>query len=118
MAKQQPITLPLAQEQPGSPFNIRFQLVFPTEGAIVRCPAFRVEPGVIITLKPVNGAIVNVGSCSIAEYPEALNTSSALSLPPAADVTLPWPIENTADIWATGFGNDGILVLIQKAQIG
>jgi hypothetical protein len=113
-----PITLPLAQEQPGPSLNLRFQLVFASTGAPVRCPAFTVAPGMVVTLRTINGAQLNTAVCFVADYPEALGTVASVAIPPGADVTLGWPIDNTGDIWAQGTEGDGLLVSIQQSAIG
>jgi hypothetical protein len=116
MAK--PIALPLAQEQPGPSLNLRFQLVFAVTGQPVQCPGFIVAPGMGVTLYPVNGTAVNTNPCYVADYPEALGTSSAVTLPAGGDVTKGWPVDHTGSIWASGTAGDGLLVTIQMASIG
>jgi hypothetical protein len=116
MAK--PIALPLASEQPGPSMNIRFQLVFTDDNGFIQCPGFQVAPGQVVTLRTVNGATLNASTIFVADYPEQLFTSSAFAIPPGADVTVPWPIDNTAQIFAKGDTTDGLLVSIQQASIG
>lgn len=113
------LQLPLAQDQPSEPMNIRFQLYFANQGQPYQCPGFRVVPGTVVTLRTANGSVINANPCYIAEDPEALlQTNAAFVAPPGADVTVPWPITNTCQIWATGSAGDGLLVTVQRAQVG
>lgn len=113
------LSLPLAQDQPSEPMNIYFQLYFAATSIPYQCPAFRVMPGMVVTLRTANGAGINANPTYIAENPDALfQTNAAFVAPPGADVTVPWPITNTAQIWAGGTQGDGLLVSVQKAQVG
>lgn len=115
--KQQLNLMPLAQQQPGPPINVRFQLVFKATNTPVQCPAFVVPPGASITLRTVNGATVNANECFVAERYALLGTSSQMAFPAGADVSLPWPVQNTAEIFAQGTMGDGLLVMVQLSQI-
>jgi hypothetical protein len=118
MAKP-PAALPLAMEQPGSAYMILFQMRFAADNVAQQCPAFRILPGMVVTLRTVNGSVVNANACQIADSPEgAIHSWGGTAIPPGADVTLPWPVENTGQIWAAGEVGDGLLITIQKQQIG
>lgn len=121
MAK--PLVLPLAQQQPGPSLNIRFQIIFAVPNVAVNVPGFRCAPGTSIELRTTNGITLNTAPVFIAETPEGLGLGTGarggIALPPGADVTLPWPVDNTAEIWCMGGAEgDGLLISIQQASIG
>jgi len=88
MTKNAP--LPLAQLQPGPAISLSFQLIFKVTGQAHQFPAYRIPPGMSVTLYTVNGSAVNANPSSIALYPEALKTSSGRICPAGADVSVPW----------------------------
>jgi hypothetical protein len=99
--------------------NIRFQMVFAVADRPYQCPAWIVPPGAVVTLRTVNGNILNTGSVFVAEYPEGLRNGNVMALPPGADVEVSWPVDNTCQIWASGQGpGDGLLVTVIQAAIG
>ena len=108
----------LAELQPQGALNLRFQLVFAVTGQPVNGPGFIVPPGAQVNLRTVNGAAVNANACSIGDYPEQLGTSTAMVLPPGADVTVPWPCNNLSQIWASGTAADGLLITLLVNSVG
>lgn len=113
-----PQPLPLAESQPGPAVTLTIQIKFTVTGAAVQFPAYRIPPGMSVTLYTVNGNAVNANPSSIALYPEALNTSSGRMCPAGADVSVPWAIDNLCELFASGTAGDGMLAVLQQAQIG
>ena len=118
MAK--PLTLPLADQLPRGSMNLRFQMVFANYDAPMQAPGWRVPPGAIVTLRPVNGSRLNTGTIFVSETPEGtLNSTASLALIPGADVAVPWPIDNLAELWACSqAAGDGLLITVQQQSIG
>lgn len=97
---------------------VQFQIVFAATNKPQQVPVFQVAPGMSVTVQGINGQAVNANPCYIGEFPESLGTSSSRVVPAGGDVTVPWPVNNTGQIWAQGTAGDGLLVLIQQAQVG
>lgn len=121
--KQAP-PLPLAMTEAGPSQSFSFQLLFNSDAYTVQqFPNFRIPPGMAVNLYPINGAKVNSFPCAIAEFPEALGnegnfTSSARVIPPGADVQIPWALDNLNQLHVTGYLGDGLLAVLQLAQVG
>ena len=114
----QKTALPLAELSPGPSLSLSFQIVFAVTGQAVQFPPYRIPPGMSVTLYTLNGSAVNAHSSSIGLYPEALNTSSARIIPAGADVSVPWNIDNLCELFAAGTEGDGLLAVLQLAQVG
>lgn len=118
MAQNKSLPLPLAESQPRGSFNIRFQLQFLVSGAVIRCPGFVVAPGQVVTVKGVNGSVVNTHTAFIGESPEILRTTSAQVVLPNADVSVSYPVDNLIEIFAQGVAGDGLLITVQSPSVG
>jgi len=108
----------LAQMQPRNSLNLSFQLIFAADNQPVNAPAFVVPPGASVTLRSINGSAINAQGCSISDHYEGVGRSGALFLPPGADVSVPWPVDNTNQIWVSGKAGDGLLISVQASQVG
>jgi hypothetical protein len=106
---------PLIVTTPGEPVREIFQLIFKTTGKVVACPFFRVQPGMIILIQPINGSEVNTEPCSVADRASLVGTSSATTLPPGQDVAVNW---DSSQIYAAGTEGDGILITFSQAAFG
>jgi hypothetical protein len=116
---QPKINVPLlAETQPQPPMQVRFQLIFVNPNLPLPCPAFRVAPGQVVQIYPINGQNVNAHPCQIAADPGYLGTPSARTLPAGVDVSTVWPTDNTGKIWAVGSTDDGLLVEITSQGVG
>jgi hypothetical protein len=109
---------PLVVTTPGPAFRTSFQLVFAVTGQVIQCPPFRVQAGMTVLISPINGSAVNANPCFLADRASLVNTSSASTLPAAADVSIPWLTDNTGKIFAAGTKGDGILVTISEPGFG
>lgn len=117
MAKQKNLPLPLAQNEPGPPTNLSFQLVFPASG-VAQGPSFVVPPGCSVTCEPVGPAGLNAAACYLAQYYDQLNTSYArIIVPGTGDVVVPWPVANLVQIYAFGEVGQGLLIKVQGGGI-
>jgi hypothetical protein len=110
--------LPLAETERGPSLSLSFQLVFKVTGKAMQFPAYRIPPGMSVTLYTVNGGAVNANPSFISLYPEALGTSSGRICPAGADVSVPWNIDNLCELFASGTEGDGMLAVLQLAQVG
>jgi hypothetical protein len=109
---------PLIVTTPGQSFQTTFQLVFKVTGQVYRFPSFRIQPGMVVILSPINGGSVNAHPCGVADRASLVGTSSGSILPAAADVSLPWLTDDTGKIFASGQSGDGILLTISEPGFG
>jgi hypothetical protein len=114
MAKNnKPAPLPLAQNEPGPPTNLYFQIAFKVTNAIYQGPGFVIPPGCTVTVEPVNGTGLNAQTCFVAPYSAALGTNSARPIVQGTgDVVIPWPVGNLSELYCTGTEGDGLLIKV------
>ena len=104
--------MPLAQLQPHRAESFIFALVLPQAAAgvakVVQGPNFRLPPGAQISGRPagpngVNGAVAFMAT----QYESALHVGfggiagPVAIIPPAADVVVPWAVDNLNELWFT-----------------
>lgn len=125
MAKSSAPYLPLAQLEPHGALNVTFQLNFSASTsryAPLRCPSFHVPPGATVTVRTVSPNTAQSGLNNNAIYvgqsPEELASGGGLVIPPGASVAIPWPVDNTHEIFVWGSVNDGCAVSVQGGKVG
>jgi hypothetical protein len=109
---------PLIVSTPGPAFRTSFQIEFGVTGKVYQCPSFRVQAGMTVTLSPVTRGMVNAAPCSVAERASLVGTSTASTLPAAADVAIEWLTDNTGKIFVAGLSGDGLLVTVNEPGFG
>jgi hypothetical protein len=106
---------PLVITTPGEAVRVTFQLIFAVTGKVVQCPYFRLQPGMICLIQPINGSDVNAHPCSIADRASLVGSSTATVLPAGQDVAVNW---DSPQIFAAGTAGDGILITFSQAAFG
>jgi hypothetical protein len=115
MAKR--MATPLAQLQPREAINLSAQTILAANNAPQQCPPFVVPAGATVTLRPWGRTGQNTGVINVGKYYEDAQFGS-FALIPAADVVLPWPVDNTGEIWIMGVANDGVVVSVTANSVG
>lgn len=107
-----PRQAPLAQFQPHKAESYIFALVLPQNNAgaaaVVQGPNFRLPAGAQVSVRPTGPNGVNSAVAFMAtQYESALHTGfgglagPVAIIPPAADVVVPWVVENLNELWFT-----------------
>lgn len=115
MAANQPAPArPLLALTPGPAFQESFQLVFQVTNQAIQAPSFRVQAGMSVIIKPINGSIVNLAPCFLSDRRSLIGTNAQVTLPAGSDVAIGWDCQNTGQIYAAGLAGDGILIVVSQ----